>query len=331
MASKVLRTCLIGAGRMGQLRAPILYSHPNVSLQHVVDPAEKFGSPLAAKYEAKFETSLDNIDLSNVDAMVISTGTHNHAEVITKAAEAKLPIFVEKPVHSEPDEIRRLFQICESHSVPLCCGFQRRFDSSYVAVRNAIADGRIGDPTMVRVMFADHPAPPMEFLLQGGCPYMDLAPHDLDFLCWALDDVPVSVYATGSSSNPQLAAKNVADTAMITLKFKKGAIGTLMMARGSTYGYDQRMEIFGTQGMVNLGNELENTCKVYTDSGIQSPLLKHSFPQRFQEAFQSEIDVFVQTCLGKTKWPITEQNCVTAQVIAAAAARSADLGEPVQL
>mmetsp|Transcript_15162 Transcript_15162/g.29812 ORF Transcript_15162/g.29812 Transcript_15162/m.29812 type:complete len:328 (+) Transcript_15162:44-1027(+) len=323
-----MRVALIGAGRMGQLRAPILFANPKVSIGAVVDPLEVPGKALAEKFRTIWSSSFDSLDTSLLDAVVISTGTFNHKEMIKVAAEAKLAVFCEKPIHEDPDVIRELFAVCRDHGVPLCCGFQRRFDTSYRALRDAVADGVIGVPTLVRVMFADHPAPSIDFLKKGGCPFMDLAPHDLDFICWALDDHPIEVFASGSSSDPQLAGLGVLDTAAITLKFSKGVICNLMMSRGSVYGYDQRMEVFGTEGMVNLGNTPENHTIINNRNGSQHSGLHFSFPQHFRQAFESEMSTFVDYVDGTgSSWPINEESCVLAQRIAAKAAESARQGK----
>ena len=141
-----------------------------------------------------------------------------------------------------------MFDLTEKHNIHLCCGFQRRFDPSYVAVKNSIDAGRIGTPINGTVIFGDHPTPPMEFLKTGGDIFMDLAPHDVDYVTWAMDDEVVSVFACGTSSTEELKELNVFDNATMVLRFKRGGVVTIAMSRSARYGYDQRTEFFGTLG-----------------------------------------------------------------------------------
>uniref|UniRef100_A0A7S3PH51 Gfo/Idh/MocA-like oxidoreductase N-terminal domain-containing protein n=1 Tax=Aplanochytrium stocchinoi TaxID=215587 RepID=A0A7S3PH51_9STRA len=325
-----LRVCVVGAGRMGQLRAKILYGNPRVKLQYVVDVAEDWGRKVAALYEAEYAESFHKVDKSKIDAVVICVGTEFHGQIILQAADNGIAIFCEKPIDGQGKEISRLFAYCKEKSVPLCCGFQRRFDKSYAKVREQVVAGKIGTPVMARVFFADHPPPPLSFLKSaGGDPFIDLAPHDLDFICWCLNDEPLEIQGTASSSDPELAAENVVDTAMITIKFKKGCLCNIFMSRSSNYGYDQRCELFGTDGVISVENPKEDTCVSGTNTGFESSKLFHSFPQRFREAFESEMESFVDTVTKRTPWPVTEDDCVAAQEIAIAASASNALGAKV--
>lgn len=322
----VVRVCLIGAGRMGQIRAKNLFCNPRAKIVYVAGGREA-GAKLAETYQAKHVASFNEIDASEIDAVCICTGTSSHEELITAAAEKGLAVFCEKPVDGEPAVIEKLFKLCESKNVPLCCSFQRRFDTTYVAAKKAISEGKIGTPTFARVFFADHPCPSLEFLKQGGCPFMDLAPHDVDFVRWCLGSDPVEIHGTGSSSDPVLAKENVLDTAMITMKFANGCLCNVFMSRAATYGYDQRCEIFGTKGMISVENEKENACLLSNEDGIQSSKHKYSFPQRFREAFENEINTFVEVVLDGKVWPVTKEDCIAAQRISSTAADSAKAGK----
>ena len=149
--SKQLRVMLIGAGRMGQLRAPLLYAHPEVHLAYVLDPFESAGRRLSDAFHCEYVATWSEVDASEIDAVWIATGTATHEELITRAAILDIPVFCEKPVHETPDGISSLFSKCSK----LCCGFQRRFDKGYVKVKEAVASGVIGKPTLIRAFFAD--------------------------------------------------------------------------------------------------------------------------------------------------------------------------------
>ena len=157
-----------------------------------------------------------------MDAVLISVPTKYHAQYIESAAKQGLDIFVEKPVAFESKEIHRLYDFCSKYGVQLCCGFQRRFDSSYAAAAQAIHDGKIGRPLSAHIFFGDSPCPSLDFLLSGGNIFTDLAVHDVDFIRWVLQDEVRSVYATAMSSSVELEKNGIHDNATLLLKFRKG-------------------------------------------------------------------------------------------------------------
>lgn len=165
----------------------------------------------------------DDVPAVAVHAIVISTPTFTHAKLIEEACRYGLAVFTEKPVDETAEKIVDLFEMCRAANVTLACGFQRRFDTSYVHVKNQIANDEIGKPLMANIFFADHPCPPVEFLLKGGNIFMDLLCHDADYIRWCLDgDDVASIYATGTSSIPVLEEAGVHDNATVVMKFKKG-------------------------------------------------------------------------------------------------------------
>lgn len=157
-----------------------------------------------------------------MDAVIVSSPTFTHESVIAQAARYGLHVFTEKPVDETAGKIAKLYDIAAAAGISLCCGFQRRFDASYVATANAVRLNKIGTPIMANIFFADHPSPPKEFLLNGGNIFMDLSAHDVDYIMHALQDNVVSVYATGTSSTDELAAAGVHDNATVMLKFRRG-------------------------------------------------------------------------------------------------------------
>jgi len=159
-----------------------------------------------------------------LDGIVLSTPTFTHGEYIRQAADAKVSVFTEKPVDETADKIQKTFEYAHKAGIQLCCGFQRRFDPSYVATKRALQSGQIGDPLVSNIFFADHPCPPKEFLMTGGNIFMDLSTHDVDFITDALQDRVISVYASGTSSDSDLETANVHDSATMVMKMSKGKL-----------------------------------------------------------------------------------------------------------
>ena len=295
---------------------------------------ENFLAKLQAKAFSSLNDAIDHFSGNGnlkIDGIVVCTPTFTHDGVIREAAENGLHIFTEKPVDETADKIVSLFEICEANKVKLCCGFQRRFDATYKAVSDAVRGNEIGIPLSASIFFADHPCPPIKFLLTGGDIFMDLSAHDVDFIRYALNDDVESVYATGSSSVQELKEAGVHDNATMVLSFKKGTVVTLTMSRSACYGYDQRCEIFGSEGMASVGNEFANNSIISNVGGVHQSRLKHSFPDRFNAAFCKEIDSFADCIVTESQWPISREDCIATQKIADAARKSADTKQVVKL
>lgn len=178
-----------------------------------------------------------------IDGVVLSVPTPFHTSCIKFAAEHNLAIFVEKPVAESSSEVENLVELCKSQNVPLCCGFQRRFDASYIAAAKKVRSGDIGKPLSATIFFGDDPCPPIEFLKAGGNIFSDLAIHDVNYIRYAMNDEVESVYAEATNSCQELRDIGVHDTAIIVLHFSKGTLVTITLNRRSSYGYDQRCEV----------------------------------------------------------------------------------------
>ena len=303
---------------MGRIRASLVHANPRFDLVGIVDPLPQ---TLSALYQVESYTTLSEaVDSQRLHGVIVSSPTSTHTPLIQLASDHNLAVFTEKPVAATAEEIESLFAYADN--IPLCCGFQRRFDPSYVAA----AQANVGVPVYAHLFFADHPMPPKEFLVQGGNIFMDLSAHDVDYIRNVLQDEVVSVYAKGTCSDPEL---GVEDNATMVLHFRRGTVATLFLSRGATYGYDQRCEIFGDQGHVSIGNVPEHTAVVSNATGIHHARLQHSFPERFQEAFRLEMEAFASTILDGVPWPVTEDDCVQVQRVADAARLSSETGQVV--
>lgn len=266
-----------------------------------------------------------------LDGLIVSSPTFTHDAIIKEAGQQQVSVFTEKPVDETADKIQDLFEYCDKAGISLCCGFQRRFDPSYVTATAAVHRGEIGHPLMASIFFADHPPPPKQFLLTGGNIYMDLLAHDCDYISHTLQDEVESVYATGTSSEEELAAAGVHDNATVVMNFRKGCVVTIFMSRSASYGYDQRCEIYGNRGLVQIGNVHDNTASIFNEDGVHQSRLQNSFPERFKEAFSRELDTFAGTILDGKPWPVTAEQCIRVQRVADAARISAETGTVVSI
>jgi len=371
-ANAAVRVAVFGSGRMGEIRASIVRSNPQYELVGIVDDnnllksskshdlAHRLGLGRASVYANMHElllgqsSSWPSASASSklpLDAIIVSTPTHTHASIIREACDAGLKgVFCEKPIGSNATEIKELFDLADTATLQLCCGFQRRFDPSYQALAESVRNGDIGTPIVSNIFFADHPAPPKEFMLDnggdGGDIFLDLCAHDVDFITYALNDTVRSVYATitGPNSDPDFEKAGIQENAVMLLHMEQGTVVNLFMSRSATYGYDQRVEIFGTEGLVSVENPSENSMVLSNRSGIRHGRLAHSFPQRFEQAFANELHVFADVVLNEMekqedigskindcKWPIAAEQCIRVQKVADAARRSCQEGRLVEI
>jgi len=337
---------------MGHIRAKALFSNPRFELCGVVDSnlegAAKLGEIYRAPHYQSLSEAIDHASSSSssssffrtnsaspppLDGIIISTPTPTHEPLIAEAAHNGLSIFTEKPVDETSTKIRRLFSIAHSHNIHLCCGFQRRFDHSYLSLYHQVnTHNGIGTPLTASIFFGDHPVPSRQFLLQGGGNIIsDCSAHDVDYIRWVLQDEVESVYATGTSSDEELKERGVIDNATMVMKFRRGTVVTLTLSRGANYGYDQRCEVFGTHGLASVKNQHEHSSELANSVGVHRPKWAHSFPQRFEMAFANELDAFADTLLCGTEWPVTEEDCVAVQRVCDAALVSCERGDVVRL
>ncbi|CAM9462040.1 unnamed protein product [Choristocarpus tenellus] len=329
--------CVVGAGRMGMIRAGGVLSNPGTILTAVVD-TDREKSVALAKHLCvpAFRSLQDALGDPRCDAVWVSGPTPSHKETIILAAEAgkacAYAVAVEKPVATTVDDILECHKVCEANGVPLFCSYQRRTDQSFTQLAAAVRAGEVGHVRSVRAVFRDHPTPTLEFLKEGGDIFHDLAPHDIDFVCFSLGlGDPTEVYATATSFQSELEECGVKDTAACMFRFSSGVTFTLEMTRSSAYGYDNRIEVVGDKGMLEVLNPPRNSLKFSSEKGCTGGRPDHSFPERYRQAYISEVGAFEQMIRGLAEPPVTcIQSCHTS-VIAEAASQSAATGGPVRI
>lgn len=330
------RVAVVGAGRMGSIRAPIIAAHSELEVAVIVDDREEVASALAARCGggvAVARTLEEALASGGIQAVFLATPSHTHPALISVCASdpAIRAVFVEKPVAETPEAVDACYEAAARGDTALVCGFQRRLDPSYARVAAAVHGGELGPLHSVRCTFRDHPMPPLPFLLEGGDPFTDLAPHDVDYIRHLMREEPCEVYAVASSFIPELREAGVLDSAHMMLRFASGAVATIEMARATTYGYDQRAEVFGELGMAEVHNP-PKTAAVFTGAaGVVGDTALDSFPQRFAEAFALEVAHFADVLLRGARPMVTRYDAMQAQRIAIAALESHRSGKPVAL
>lgn len=327
---------LIGAGRIGKIHAETLATRtPGANLIAVCDINADAASELGAHFGVANTTTNAQavIDDPDVDAVVIAAATDTHAPLIIAAAEADKDIFCEKPIAIDLETIDRALNVVEQTGVRLQIGFNRRFDPSFKAARELIASGTLGDPRIVRITSRDPQPPPLSYLQVSGGIFMDMTVHDFDMARYLVDSDVVDVYAVGGALVDDAIASeaNDLDTVVVTLRYANGAICTIDNCRATTYGYDQRVEWFGSEGQLVVGNHTPNQVTVTNEAGALGAKPLYFFLERYMESYIAEMQAFVAALENDTPPLVTGADGRAPAVMGLAAWKSAREGRPVRL
>ncbi|MBA7559733.1 inositol 2-dehydrogenase [Candidatus Atribacteria bacterium 1244-E10-H5-B2] len=298
---------VIGVGRIGRLHARNLkYQIPGTKVLAVADILEKSARETASQLEIPtaekdYRVLLENKD---IDAVVICSSTDTHAQIISEAAEAGKHIFCEKPIALDIDKIDQAIAAVKNAGIKLQVGFNRRFDPSFKKAKDLVVKGTIGTPHLVRITSRDPEPPPISYVKVSGGIFLDMMIHDFDMARFLLDQEVVELMAVGSCLvDPAIGEAGDIDTAIVTLKYEGAAWGTIDNSRKAVYGYDQRIEIFGSEGCVMVGNPTptEVTINSAEDTKTDKPL--YFFIERYQEAYLVEMKEFIK-CIQEDTEPL---------------------------
>ncbi len=300
--SATLRVGVIGAGRIGSLRAEALaHRVPRASLVAISDADQAAARRVAnrlggAAVHGDYRELLTD---SNVDAVFVCTPTSTHAEIMVQAAAAGKHLFVEKPIALDMAQVDRALDAVEQSGVALQIGLNRRFDPTFARVRQAIADGTIGDVHLLHIISRDPAPPPIAYVLTSGGLFADMMIHDLDMARFLVGSEVTSIYARGAVRiSPEIGAAGDIDTATVMLTFANGALGTIENSRQAVYGYDQRVEVLGSRGGISTANVHPNQVTISTATSIQRDPPLNFFMERYAESYVFEIQAFVDAVIA---------------------------------
>lgn len=336
--SKRLNIVVVGTGRMGRIRLAGMQTNPHVAIAALVDSnataaqRNEWSNQYNTTCYASLTEAGDKLKQQHevVDGVWISTPTPTHLELVIGSATGIVgsqvrAIGIEKPVATSVQDIDTAYNTCRKNDVQLFCSFQRRFDPSYEALRAQCVDYQsLGKLQSIHTVFRDHPCPSAEFLKTGGDPFHDLAVHDIDYVCNLVGEYPDKVYAHGTSLSAELRGLNVMDKASVWLEFpNSGVVCTMDLSRSAKYGYDQRIEVTGEHGMIQVQNLSKTATVQSTEIGIMADTLQRSFPERFDEAYRLELDNFIEVIKGnaipRVHWSASRMNAIIAEAARIAA------------
>lgn len=327
-----MRVGLLGAGRIGNVHAQAISSHPESELVAVSDVFEKNAQALAERYGCTIRTSDDIIADSSIDAVLVATSTDTHSDLIEAAAAVDKAVLCEKPVDLSLDRAFACLGNVGNKASSIMIGFNRRFDPSFAALKAAIDAGEIGKTELLSITSFDPAPPPVEYIKVSGGLFRDMMIHDFDMANFIMGQAPVSVSAVGASVvDPAIGAAGDVDTAAVTLTYADGRIAVIKNSRRAVYGYDQRVEVLGSEGLLQAQNVLENTLVKSTTAGVSSAKPTYFFLERYMPAYKAEWAAFVGAVQSKSDMPVNLHDGVAALTMAEAATRSAQTGQPVKM
>ncbi len=329
------KVAVIGAGRIGKMHIEHLTLHiPEADLIVVSDVNVEAARSVATQFNvptvvADYKEVLADPE---IEAVIICSATDTHAQISGEAAIAGKHVFCEKPIDFDLRRIDRTLRVIEKAGVKFQVGFNRRFDPSFRRVREIVASGKIGEPHILRITSRDPEPPPISYVKVSGGIFLDMTIHDFDMACYLIGSEVTEVYAAGGVMvDPQIGEAGDIDTAVITLRFANGAIGTIDNSRKAVYGYDQRVEVFGSEGMATAANPRVDTHTLSNGDGVHTSLLPFFFIERYREAYITELREFLACIQNDTPPLVTGNDGRIPVVIGLAALKSYQENRPVRL
>jgi myo-inositol 2-dehydrogenase/D-chiro-inositol 1-dehydrogenase len=332
---KKLKLGVIGTGRIGKVHiATLVQSVPQADVIAIADINKAQASEVAGKYgiPSVYSNYLDVINHPGVEAIVICSPTDTHAQYIIEAARAGKHIFCEKPVDLTIEVIQTALIAVKKAGVKLMVGFNRRFDPNFIKIKQMVIDGKIGDPHILKITSRDPAPPPAEYSAVSGGMFMDMTIHDFDMARYIVGSEVTEVYTKASVLvDPAIGKAGDVDTAIITLTFANGAMGVIDNSRKAVYGYDQRVEIFGSKGMACADNNYPENHRYFAGDGVHSSLPLNFFMDRYLEAYANEMKIFCNAVANKESLPVSGDDGLKSVAIAFAAKKSYLENRPVKL
>ncbi|XP_072049461.1 inositol 2-dehydrogenase-like isoform X2 [Amphiura filiformis] len=327
--SEKVTLALFGVGRIGSVHLKSIARHLRIHLKYLVEEAVDIAK------KALNDVGLEHVSIVNfkgvsqvledksVQGVVVCTPTSTHQKVVTQALRAGKAVFCEKPVAHNSEAADECYKVAEECKLPLLCAFHKRFDPTFGPIIKRSRDGEIGQIRYIKTTLRDTMDPSFPGLSTlGGC-FLDLALHDVDLACACIGEFPTTVSGDGHAFAKDIEKNKDFDQAIANLKFPSGALATIEMSRFCNYGYDQRLEVFGIEGMLSGSNVHDNHVVAFNSSGTSQPKLQASFPERYLESYYNEMDHFVKVIQGKEKLCISRIDAVAAIKIVEACEKAA--------
>lgn len=328
---------VIGVGRIGKLHAEHLaFRIPRANLVSIAERKEAISAARdLAKRLGVFKVTENYHEILNdkeIEAVVICTSTDSHPQIIMEAAEHRKHIFCEKPIARELNKVDGALRAVKKAGIKFQVGFNRRFDPNFAQVKQAILEGKVGKPWLVHIISRDPAPPSLDYIKVSGGLFMDMTIHDFDMARFLIGAEVEELFVYGDVMvDPNIAELGDIDTAIISLKFENGVIGTIDNSRKAVYGYDQRVEVFGSGGSIYAENQTPSRTVLSNIEGVHTPNPLRFFIERYTESYIKEMQAFIDAIINDTETPVSGIDGRVPIVMALAAQKSYQERRPVKL
>jgi myo-inositol 2-dehydrogenase/D-chiro-inositol 1-dehydrogenase len=328
----MIKFAQFGAGFIGKIHGANIANHPGSELTYIYDVNVAAAEQLAMQLGAKVVSEPEEIWTSGVDAVLIASSTDTHAGLLSAAIQAGKPVYCEKPIDLDINRVKEVVHQAQQINLPILVGFSRRFDANHLGIREALQNGEIGKLEMMHITARDPRPPALAYIKTSGGQYRDQTIHFFDMLRWLANEDPIEVYAAGAALvDPAIGEAGDVDTSMLILKFASGAMCHINCSRRADYGYDERVELFGSKGMAISRRKPRREVTLYKREYVLSEGLHPGWFERMEPTFYQALDAFIGKLEGKeTEYP-NLMDGLKAQMIAEAAVESLQTNMPVKI
>ena len=331
---ELINVAVAGLGRIGKIHLKNLARNFSeirvVAAMDVFDEsksiADAFNVPVFVK------TFDELLAVPGLDAVAICSPTDTHADYVIKAARAGKHIFCEKPLDLSLERVQEVLDVVEESGVRLMLGFNRRFDPEFRRIRNLVENDAVGDPQIIKITSRDPGPPPVSYIKVSGGMFLDMTIHDFDMARFISGKKVKEVYAKATVKvDPEIGEAGDVDTAVITLTFEDDSMAVIDNCRKAAYGYDQRLEVFGSKGMAQMENNFPNSHKLYTEAGVSGDLPLHFFLERYDASYNQEIREFIDALVSGSPMPVDGEDGLISIAMGLAAKKSVKEMRPVKM
>lgn len=327
---------IIGAGRIGKVHAESITRFvKGAEVKAIADPylteetkawANAMG--IAEAYGDYHKILADPA----IDIVLICSSTDTHSQISLEAIAAGKHVFCEKPIDHDVEKIKAVIAALKGSKVKYQVGFNRRFDHNFMAAREAVKSGKIGDLNILKITSRDPGAPPVSYIKVSGGIFLDMTIHDFDMVRFMSGAEVEEVYAIGGVLvDPAIGEAGDIDTAIITMKLSNGALAVIDNCRRATYGYDQRVEAFGSLGQVAIGNDTDSTAVISNGEGVTAEKPKLFFLERYMQAYVAEVSAFIDAVVNDKEVAVSAEDGLKPVLIGLAAKKSLVENRPVRI
>lgn len=332
----MIKVGIIGAGRIGKVHITSISTRvKDAVIKTVADPFLSDETAAWAKSMGVEHTTKDYKEIINdpeIQAVLICSSTDTHAPISVEAIKAGKHVFCEKPISHDVAAIQQVIDALKGTGLKYMVGFNRRFDHNFEAVQKAVAAGKIGKPEIIKITSRDPEPPSAEYVKVSGGMFLDMTIHDFDMVRYLSGAEVEEVYVQAANLvDPAIGEAGDVDTAVITMKMSNGAIAVIDNSRRAAYGYDQRAEVFGSDGMVAVTNDSESTAVISNKDGVTGEKPLFFFLQRYMDAYGKEVTEFIKAIVNNTDTPLGVEDGLKPVLIGLAAGKSLKEGRPVKI